>query len=119
MSDFLSLFTGFQNDVLAPFHLPKNDQLSIFFLQIRFKYIAWVKPVLFFLLIPSSPIFGRPYSVCSWRREWLPTLVFWPGEFLGLYSPWGLKDSDMTEQLSLHIQYATGIVNFLPLGRSV
>ena len=42
-----------------------------------------------------------------------------PGEFLGLYSPWGLKDSDMTEQLSLHIQYATGIVNFLLLGKSV
>ena len=24
-----------------------------------------------------------------------------PGEFHGLYSPWGHKDSDMTEQLSL------------------
>ena len=24
-----------------------------------------------------------------WRREWLPTPVFWPGEFHGLYSPWG------------------------------
>ena len=23
--------------------------------------------------------------------------VFWPGEFHGLYSPWGFKDSDMTE----------------------
>ena len=36
-----------------------------------------------------------------WRRERLPTPVFWPGEFHGLYSPWGLKESDMTEQLSL------------------
>ena len=26
-----------------------------------------------------------------WRREPLPTLVFWPGEFHGLYSPWGHK----------------------------
>ena len=26
-----------------------------------------------------------------WRRERLPTLVFWPGEFHGLYSPWGWK----------------------------
>ena len=34
------------------------------------------------------------------RRERLPTLVFWPGEFHGLYSPWGLKESDMIEQLS-------------------
>ena len=32
-----------------------------------------------------------------WRREQLPTPVFWPGEFHGLYSPWGVKQSDMTE----------------------
>ena len=25
------------------------------------------------------------------------TSVFWPGEFQGLYSPWGHKESDMTE----------------------
>ena len=31
------------------------------------------------------------------RRERLPTRVFWPGEFHGLYSPWGHKDSDTTE----------------------
>ena len=36
-----------------------------------------------------------------WRREWLPTPVFWPGEFHGLYSPWGRKESDTTQQLSL------------------
>ena len=27
---------------------------------------------------------------------------FWPGEFHGLYGPWGRKESDMTERLSLH-----------------
>ena len=37
-----------------------------------------------------------------WRREWQPTLVFLPGEFhrqrsLVGYSPWGHKESDMTE----------------------
>ena len=26
----------------------------------------------------------------------LPTPVFWPGEFHGLYSPWGRKESDTT-----------------------
>ena len=36
-----------------------------------------------------------------WRREKLPTPVFWPGEFHGLYSQWGHKESDTTEQLSL------------------
>ena len=35
-----------------------------------------------------------------WRRDRLPTPVFWPGEFHGLYSPWGHKESDMTEWLS-------------------
>ena len=28
--------------------------------------------------------------------------VFWLREFHGLYTPWGRKESDMTEQLSLH-----------------
>ena len=36
-----------------------------------------------------------------WRRERLPTPVFWPGEFHGLYSPWGRKELDTTERLSL------------------
>ena len=35
-----------------------------------------------------------------WRREWLPTPVFLPGEFHGLYSPWSHKELDTTEQLS-------------------
>ena len=30
-----------------------------------------------------------------------PTPVSWPGEFHGLYSPWGRKESDTTERLSL------------------
>ena len=34
-----------------------------------------------------------------WRRAWQPTPVFWPGKFHGLYSPWGHKESDMTERL--------------------
>ena len=31
--------------------------------------------------------------------------VFWPGEFHWLYSPWGCKESDTTEWLSLSIHY--------------
>ena len=31
----------------------------------------------------------------------LPTPVFWLGEFQGLYSSWGCKESNTTEQLSL------------------
>ena len=36
-----------------------------------------------------------------WRRKRLPIPVFWPGEFRGLYSPWGCKESNTTEWLSL------------------
>ena len=32
------------------------------------------------------------------RRDRLPTPVFWPRKFHGLYSPWGRKELDMTEQ---------------------
>ena len=46
-----------------------------------------------------------------WRKAWQPTPVFLPGESpwqrsLVGYSPWGSKESDMTEWLSrVHIQY--------------
>ena len=44
-------------------------------------------------------------------ETWVPSLgwedpVFWPGEFQGLYSPWGCKESDMTEQLSLSLSHS-------------
>ena len=38
-----------------------------------------------------------------WRRDRLPTPVFWPGEFHGLYSPWCRKEWDMTERPSLSL----------------
>ena len=42
-----------------------------------------------------------------WRRKWQPTPVFLPGESHGRrsqvgYSPWGCKESDMTERLHFH-----------------
>ena len=50
----------------------------------------------------SIPGLGRS----PWRREWLLIPVFLPGEFHGQrslvgYSPWGCKESDMTEWLTL------------------
>ena len=49
--------------------------------------------------IPCS--MGTEGNPC--RREQLTTPVFWPGEFHGLYSPWGHKESDMAERLSLSL----------------
>ena len=42
------------------------------------------------------------------RREQLPPPVFWPGEFHGLYRPWGCKESDTTERLSLCVSQTLG-----------
>ena len=41
----------------------------------------------------------------SLEKANLPTLVFWPGKCHGLYSPWGCKESDMAEQLSLLLHF--------------
>ena len=38
-----------------------------------------------------------------WRRERLPTPVFWPGEFHGPYTPWGRKESETVERISLFL----------------
>ena len=45
-----------------------------------------------------------------WRREWLPTPVFLPGEFQGQrslagYSPWAHKESDTTEPHTHHMKF--------------
>ena len=48
-----------------------------------------------------------------WTREWQPTPIFLPGESHGQrslvdYSPWGLKESDMTERLTHTPIYSSG-----------
>ena len=53
-----------------------------------------------------------------WRRAWLPTPVFLPGEFQGQrslvgYSPWGCKESEMTKWLTLSL-FIPKIVRFFP-----
>ena len=53
-------------------------------------------------LVENLPSVQEPWvAKIPWRREQLPSPVFWPGEFRGLYSPWDLKESDTTECLSL------------------
>ena len=53
------------------------------------------------------PGFSPRVGTILWRREWQPTPVFLPGEShrqrsLVGYNPWGHKESDMTERLTLH-----------------
>ena len=49
------------------------------------------------------PGFNLWVGKIPWKREWLPTPVFWPGKSHGLYSPWGCKESDTTERLSFSL----------------
>jgi len=61
------------------------------------------------LLKCRRPRFDPWVGKMPWRKEWLPTLVFLPGEFHGQrshlvgYSPWGHKESDMTEPLTFSV----------------
>ena len=53
----------------------------------------------------KRPRFDPWVRKIPWRREWLPTPVILPGEShgqrsLGGYSPWGHKESDVTERLN-------------------
>jgi len=59
-----------------------------------------------FLTQASDPTSSRKQDLSGTTiaREWRPTPVFLPGESHGQrklmgYSPWGLKESDMTGQL--------------------
>ena len=53
------------------------------------------------------PGFNAWVGKIPWRRKWLPTPVFWPGEFHGQRSLAALQSMgsqlDMTEWLSLHL----------------
>ena len=50
-------------------------------------------------LVKNLPAMQKAWvSFLSWEdpleKERLPTPVFWPGEFHGLYSSWGSKESE-------------------------
>ena len=58
--------------------------------------------------VKNLPAMPSPVGKINWRREWLPTLVFLPGEFHGQrslagYSSWGHKKLDTAKQLSTHM----------------
>ena len=53
----------------------------------------------------GKPGFDPSVEKISWRRRRLLTPVSWPGEFHGMYSPWGGQELDLTERLSLSYIY--------------
>ena len=66
----------------------------------------------FYFILLFRSYLGDPGSIpgsgkIPWRRKWQPTPVLLPGESHGGrslvgYSPWGRKESDMTELLHFH-----------------
>ena len=63
-------------------------------------------------LVKNLPAVGDLGLITGWQeplqKERLPTPVFRPGEFHGLYSPWGRKELDTTERLSLSFSLQRG-----------
>ena len=60
-------------------------------------WLSWLR----ICLQCGRPEFNPWVGKIPWRRQRLPTPVFWPREFHGLYSPWGRKELGTTERLSL------------------
>ena len=60
------------------------------------------------LVVRLVKILPAMWETQVWSLDWedllekgIPTPVFWSGEFHEMHSPWGLKESDTTERLSL------------------
>ena len=56
----------------------------------------------------GDPRYNHWVGKIPWRKKWQPTPVLLPGESHGQrslvdYSPWGRKDSDTSEWLSMHL----------------
>ena len=103
----------------------KKCHISLLFLFFKFHpsnhilHVYWASPVA--QLVKNLPAMQETWfnpwvGKTPWRRERLPTPVFLPGEFHGLYSPWGHKESDATKQLSLSLSLLSPTCHFSQVG---
>ena len=73
----------------------------------------WLRPSLVAHTVKNLPAMQETWvGKIPWRKEWLTSPVFLPGESHGqkrlvCYNPWGHKKSNMTEQLRKHAQEET------------
>ena len=83
----------------------------------RYQWLRWYR----ICLQCRRPEFDSWLGKFPWRREWLPTPVFLPGEFHGQrslvdYNPWSCKESDTTEWLTLHFSLGEKLTFMMPGG---
>ena len=95
---------------LKAFDLRTMRAINLINLQTEFIWIVQCSYFLFYLNYIT-------FYICLWRRKWQPTPVLLSGKFHGPrslvgYSPWGRKESDMTEWLHFHFHF------YLPLDNS-
>ena len=88
--------------------------LSVCLFKFHLLNWAFIFLMLSFLMLSfmqcRRPGFDPWIGKVPWRREWLPSPVFLPGEFHGQrsladYSSWGHKELEMTEWLTLFILF--------------
>ena len=77
----------------------REERMFLNFLA--FLWLSWQRVC----LQCRRPGFNPWVGEIPWRRQRLPTPVFWPREFHGLYSSRGHKESNTTEWLSLSLQF--------------
>ena len=95
------------DDVLAWTTLPASWLQLLFLPDLDISVgLPWWLRGLRICLQCRRPGFNPWVRKIPWRRQWLPTPIFSPGESLGQrslegYSPWSYKELDITEQLRL------------------
>ena len=105
--DVLRLISVCLNGFMCMCYSPSHILVSPFINTDNESFLIWVLvrisvsrclTTLIIFVHGGRPRFDPWVGKIPWRRERLPTQVFWPGELHGLYSH---KESDTTEQLSL------------------
>ena len=115
-SEFTFVVEGFPDTLVGiesacnardPSSIPGSERTTGEGISYPLQY-SWACLVAQLVKNPSAiwrPVFNPWVGKIPWWRERLPTPIFWPGEFHGLYSPQDSKKTDMTEQLSLSITF--------------
>ena len=101
LNGFMCMCYSLSHILVSPFINTDNESFLIWVL-VCVSILRCLTTLIIFIH-DGRPRFDPWVGKIHWRRERLPTQVFWPGEFHGLYSPRDCKKLDTTEQLSLSL----------------